>query len=180
MAQAVLVERAERLIYLIRGHKVMLDSDLAQMYGVSTKVFNQAVKRNVERFPGDFMFKLHRQEANELLRSQIVTSKIGRGGRRYLPYVFTELGVAMLSSVLQSKRAIQSNIAIMRAFARMRQMVANDKEFAKKLLELERKLEGHDQQIQALFEAIRQLVGLPEPPKRRIGFHGDTEGKLRA
>lgn len=180
MAKTVLIERAEQLIYVIRGHKVMLDSDLAELYGVPTKVFNQAVRRNIERFPEDFMFQLNRQEAGELLRSQIVTSKIGRGGRRYLPHAFTELGVAMLSSVLQSKKAIQSNIAIMRAFARMRQMVANNKELAKKFFELERRIEGHDQQIQALFEAIRQLIGLPEPTKRRIGFHPDMQGSLKS
>ena len=172
MTQKVLVECVDRLIYLVRGHKVMLDSDLAELYGVKTEALNQAVKRNRGRFPKDFMFQLSAAETRSL-RSQFVISNNGRGGRRYLPYVFTELGVAMLSSVLQSERAIQTNIAIMRAFAQMRQMAANNKELAKKFLELERRLEGHDQQIHALFEAIRQLIGLPEPPRRRIGFHAE-------
>jgi len=179
MAEMTLVEQVERQIYLIRGHKVMLDSDLAELYGVETKTLNRAVKRNIERFPEDFMFQVTAEEAESLryqfgtsnLKSQFVTSNKGRGGRRYLPYAFTEQGVAMLSGVLNSKRAIQVNIAIMRAFVKLRQMLASDKELAQKLAELERKLEGHDVQIRSLFEAIRQLMAPPQPPRRRIGFH---------
>ncbi len=151
----------------------MLDSDLAELYGVSTKVFNQSVRRNRERFPEDFMFQLTLRETR-FLRSQFVTSKRGRGGRRYFPYVFTEHGVAMLSSVLRSKRAIQVNIAIMRAFAKLRRILAGHKELAEKLAELEHKLEGHDAKIQSLFNAIRQLMASPKSPRRRIGFHAQA------
>ncbi len=164
-------EVVERKIYIIRGHRVMLDSELAQLYGVRTKNLNKAIKRNTERFPEDFMFQLTPDEF-ESLRFQIGTSKKGRGGRRYLPLVFTEQGVAMLSSVLQSKRAIQVNIAIMRAFVRLKTILSMHKELAHKLNELERKIEKHDEDICAIFEAIRQLMApSPEPTKRRIGFH---------
>jgi hypothetical protein len=163
------VERIEKAIFLIRGHKVMLDADLAELYGVTTKRLNEQVRRNFSRFPADFMFQLDAQEASAL-RSQFATSKRGRGGRRYLPYVFTEQGVAMLSSVLKSERAIQANIAIMRVFVRLREMMAAHKELAFKLAELEERLEGHDEQIQNIFEAIRQLMTPPEPPRRKIGF----------
>ncbi len=170
MNQVVLVERVEQKIFLIRGHKVMLDAALAELYAVKTEVLNQAVKRNWERFPEDFMFRFTPEEA-ESLRSQFVISKQGRGGRRYLPFAFTEQGVAMFSGVLNSKRAVQVNIAIMRAFVRLRQMLAGHKHLAEKLAELERKLEGHDQKIHSLFEAIRQLMAPPVAPRRRIGFH---------
>ena len=170
MNRTVLVERVERKILLIRGHKVMLDSSLAELYGVPTKVFNQAVRRNIERFPEDFMFELSWKEAKELSRSQIVTLKRGKN-IKYRPRVFTEQGVAMLSSILRSKRAIQVNIAIMRAFVKLRHMLAGNKELATKLAELERKLEGHDQQIHSLFDAIRQLMTPPVSPRRRVGFH---------
>ena len=160
----------ERRIYLIRGHKVMLDSDLARLYGVGTKNLNKATKRNMERFPEDFMFQLTSDEFKSL-RFQIGTSKKGRGGRRYLPLVFTEQGVAMLSSVLQSRRAIQVNIAIMRVFVKLKQILSTHKDFVYKLNELERKIEKHDVEIQSIFEAIRQLMAPPpDPPKRRIGF----------
>lgn len=145
----------------------MLDSDLAELYGVRTEVLNQAVKRNRRRFPEDFMFQLARREA-EFLRSQIVISKLGRGGRRYLPYAFTEQGVAMLSGVLQSERAVQVNIAIMRAFVRLRRILAAHKGLARKLEELERR---YDAQFKAVFDAIRQLMAPPEKSRRRIGFH---------
>jgi hypothetical protein len=161
-------ERIEKSILLIRGQKVMLDRDLADLYGVETRILVQAVKRNAERFPSDFMFKL-KQEEFDSLRSQFVISK-GRGGRRYLPYAFTEQGIAMLSSVLRSKRAVQVNIAIMRVFVRLREMLATHKELARKLAELEQHLESHDQQIQAIFEAIRQLMTPPDTRKKRIGF----------
>jgi hypothetical protein len=161
------VERIEKAIFLIRGNKVMLDADLAELYGVTTKRLNEQVRRNISRFPIDFMFQLDEQETSAL-RSQIATSKEGRGGRRYLPYVFTEQGVAMLSSILHNERAVQVNIAIMRVFVRLREMMATHKELAFKLIELEERLEGHDEQIQNIFEAIRQLMTPPEPPRKRI------------
>lgn len=170
MANLVPTEQIERLILLIRGHKVMLDADLAELYGVPTKVFNQAVKRNKDRFPSDFMFQLT-DEGFYSLRSQIVTLKTGRGRhRKYLPYAFTEQGVAMLSSILRSKRAVQVNIEIMRAFVRLREMLATHKDLARKLEALERKFESHDMHIRSLFEAIRQLMTPAEPKKRKIGF----------
>jgi hypothetical protein len=161
-------ERIERMILLIRGLKVMLDSDLAELYGVTTKRLNEQVRRNLSRFPADFVFQLTESES-DLLRSQIATSKIGRGGRRYLPYVFTEQGVAMLSSVLNSERAIKVNIEIMRAFVRFRQILSSNKELSRRLDELEKK---YDAQFKMVFDAIRQLMAPPEPepPKKRIGF----------
>ena len=161
-------EVIENKIYLIRGHKVILDRDLARLYGVPTKVLIQAVKRNHRRFPNDFMLLLTLQEVRNL-RSQFVTSSWG--GLRYLPCAFTEQGVAMLSSVLNSERAIQVNIAIMRAFVKLRQILSTHKELVHKLNELERKFEKHDTEIQSIFEAIRQLMSPSTPPKRRIGFH---------
>jgi len=161
------VDRIEKAILLIRGQKVMLDRDLAELYAVETGALNRAVKRNIQRFPEDFMFQITDEEA-ERLRCQTGISKRGRGGRRYLPYVFTEQGVAMLSSVLNSERAIEVNIAIMRVFVRLREMMATHKELAFKLAELEERLEGHDEQIQNIFEAIRQLMTLPEPPRKKI------------
>lgn len=167
----VLVERITQAILLIRGHKVMLDSDLAELYGVATKVLIQAVKRNIDRFPEDFMFQLTEQELGNL-RSQFVTSSWG--GRRYPPYAFTEQGVAMLSSVLRSDRAIHVNIEIMRAFVRLRRMLASNAELARKLAALERK---YDAQFKVVFDAIRELMTPPEPKKKRpIGF-GPWEDK---
>ncbi len=165
------VERIERHILLIRGHKVMLDSDLAELYGVEVRTLNQAVKRNIERFPEDFMFQLTADE-EERLRSQIVILKTGRGGhRKYPPYAFTEQGVAMLSSVLNSPRAVQVNIEIMRTFVLLRQMLASNEGLARKLAALEKK---YDAQFKAVFDAIRQLMAPQQPPKRRqIGFTGD-------
>lgn len=163
----VAVERIERAILVLRGHKVMLDADLAALYEVSTKVLLQAVKRNLERFPADFMFQLNAEEF-QVLRSQFVTSKApGRGGRRYAPYAFTEQGVAMLSTVLNSPRAVAVNIEIMRAFVRLRLLLASNKELARRLDALEAKT---DAQFAAVFEAIRQLMTPPEPKKRPIGF----------
>lgn len=161
------VERIEKAILLIRKQKVLLDADLAALYGVETRVLVQAVKRNLERFSEDFMFQLSREET-DFLRSQIVTLKMGRGQhRKYLPYVFTEQGVAMLSSVLRSSRAIQVNIEIMRAFIRLRQMLASHAELARKFDALEKK---YDTQFKEVFEAIRQLMAPPEPKQRAIGF----------
>ncbi|MDX9973054.1 MAG: ORF6N domain-containing protein [FCB group bacterium] len=165
----MLTERIESRIYLIRGEKVMLDTDLAALYEVEVKAFNQAVKRNIERFPEDFMFQLTPEEAQSL-RSHFVTSKAEhRGGRRYAPYAFTEQGVAMLSGVLRSPRAILVNVEIMRAFVRLRRMLASNADLAAKLDNLERK---YDAQFKIVFDAIRQLMTPPEPKKRRpIGFN---------
>lgn len=168
-------ERIEQRILLIRGHKVMLDSDLAELYGVETKAFNQAVRRNINRFPEDFMFQVTPEESESLrvhfgtssLRSQFVTSKERRGGRRYHPLAFTEQGVAMLSSVLRSQRAVQVNIAIMRAFVKLREMLASHRDLARRLEEMERK---YDAQFKVVFDAIRELMKPPEKPKRKIGF----------
>jgi phage regulator Rha-like protein len=171
MSALILTEQIEQKILLIRGQKVMLDSDLARLYGVAAKTLNQAVRRNRDRFPDDFMFQLTNDET-KALRSQIVTLKLGRGEhRKYPPYAFTEQGVAMLSSVLRSKRAVQVNIAIMRAFVKLREILSTHRELRQKLAELERKLARHDGHIRSLFEAIRQLMEPVRPKPRRIGFH---------
>jgi hypothetical protein len=175
------LESIERRILLIRGQKVMLDSDLAQLYGVPTFRLNEQVKRNIKRFPPDFMFQLTKREFENLgfhfgtsnLVSQIAISSSRWGGRRHPPYAFTEQGVAMLSSVLNSERAVQVNIAIMRVFVELRKMLAVHKELAQKLAELEGEVEGHDQQIRSIFDAIQQLMAPPEPSRRRIGFHAE-------
>ena len=159
----------ESNILLIRAKRVMLDRDLARLYGVKTKALNQAVKRNIERFPEDFMFELTKWEF-QTWRSQFVTSKADRKGLRYAPMAFTEQGVAMLSSVLHSKKAIQVNIAIMRVFVKIKEIISVHKEFAHKPDLLERKIEKHDKEIHSIFEAIRRLMAPPEKPKRRIGF----------
>jgi len=165
------VEQVERLIYLARGEKVLLDSDLATLYGVSTGALNRAVRRNANRFPPDFMFQLTAEEADNL-KCQFGTSSSGHGGRRRsLPYVFTEQGVAMLSSVLRSERAVQVNVAIMRAFVSLRRMFSANEALARKLAELEHRLEGHDQAIRSLFDAIRQLMAPPAKSHNPIGFH---------
>ncbi|MBI4430325.1 MAG: ORF6N domain-containing protein [Candidatus Omnitrophica bacterium] len=158
----------ESRIHLTRGHKVMLSHDLAKLYGVEVRSLLQAVKRNKERFPADFMFQLTWEEA-ENSRSQFVILKHGKN-IKYRPYAFTEQGVAMLSSVLRSKKAVQVNIAIMRAFVKIRHILSTHKELASKLERLERKSEKHDGEIRTIFEAIRQLMRVPEKPKRRIGF----------
>jgi hypothetical protein len=168
-AELIPMERIQNFIFLIRGEKVLLGQQLAELYGVSVKVLIQAVKRNRERFPKDFVFLLTRQEFTNL-KSQIVTSSWG-GMRRAMPYAFTEQGVAMLSSVLRSKRAVQVNVAIMRAFVSLRRLLATNETLARKLAELERRLEGHDQAIKSLFDAIRELMAPPAKPKREIGFH---------
>ena len=161
--------RIERAILLIRGEKVMLDQDLAELYEVETRALVQAVKRNIERFPEDFMFQLSPKEFADL-KSQIVTSSWG--GRRTAPYAFSEQGVAMLSSVLRSKRAVQVNVEIMRAFVRLRKMLATHAELAERLDALERK---YNRQFKVVFDAIRQIMS-PQPPprKRQIGFHAST------
>lgn len=166
------VEHIENRILFIRGHQVMLDSDLAALYKVETSNLNKAVKRNIDRFPEDFMFQLTKQEA-EALRFQIGMSKTkGRGGRRYLPYAFTEQGVAMLSSVLNSQRAIKVNIQIMRAFVRLRKMLISHEELARKLDAMESK---YDKQFRVVFDAIRQLMKPSTPKQHAIGFR--SKGK---
>ena len=165
------VEKIEKAIYFIRGEKVMLDRDLARLYEVETKILNRAVKRNLQRFPLDFMFQLTEDEA-DALRCQIGTSNKGRGGRRYLPYVFTEHGVAMLSTVLNSERAITANIEIMRAFVKLRQLLVSDIELARRLDELESK---YDKQFKIVFVAIRQLMTKPVRERKEIGFVRDSD-----
>ena len=161
----------EQIILTIRGQKVMLDKDLAKLYGVPTKRLKEQVKRNTRRFPSDFMFQLSWNETR-VSRSQIATLKQGEN-IKYRPYVFTEQGVAMLSSVLKSERAIQVNIAIMRAFVRLREIISTHKELAYKLDELEKKIEKHDTEIHTIFEAIRQLMTTQTKSKHQIGFHED-------
>jgi hypothetical protein len=185
------VEQVARRILYFRGEKVLLDFDLAVLYGVGVKVLNQAVKRNRERFPDDFMFQLTGEETqllrSQLLRSdnrqvaenggpgtnwsQIVTSSQKYRGTKYRPYAFTEEGVAMLSSVLKSKRAVKVNIAIMRAFVKLRQTLDANRQLARKFSELEERVGKHDDEIAAILEAIRQLMTPPERPRREIGFH---------
>lgn len=170
--QLIPVERVSSKIYLIRSEKVLLDFDLAELYGVETKQLKRAVRRNIERFPLDFMFPLTKDEYNSL-RSQIGTLKRGEHSK-YLPYAFTEQGVAMLSSILNSERAIKVNIAIMRAFVKMRKILESNESLAKKLKQLEKetkeKFAEHQQQIGLIFETIKELVTEKEKPKRRIGF----------
>jgi len=163
-------ENLDRLIYLIRGRKVMLDSDLAAIYGVPTHRLNEQVRRNRTRFPEDFAFQLTAEEFANLI-SQIAISRSGHGGRRTLPWVFTEHGAIMLASVLNTPVAVQASVQVVRAFVRLRELLASNTELAGKLAELERKLEGHDAAIRNLFDAIRQLLTPPEPPRRAIGFH---------
>src|SRR5438874_6789005 len=206
MAIILKPENLARLVFFIRSEKVMLDSDLATLYGVEARALNQAVGRNRKRFPSDFMFQLSSREYESLrsqtviskeggttddssqtvmsesgcrdkrLKSQIVTSSKRHGGRRYRPYAFTEQGVAMLSSVLNSARAVRVNIAIMRAFVRLRQTLDANRELARKFEQLERRVGKHDEEIAAILEAIRQLMAPPEKPCREIGFHVREKG----
>jgi len=176
--QLISVEGIERRIFLIRGHRIILDNDLAALYGVSTRRLNEQVRRNSSRFPDDFMFQLTIKEA-EVLRSQNATSKTGRGGRRYLPLVFTEQGVAMLSSVLNSDRAILVNIVIMRTFVRLRDIQAAYRDFARRLERLQRKYSAHDVQIQQIFACIKKLMAPPLSGPRQIGFVSPKKGFCR-
>ena len=179
-------ELIERSIYLIRGQKVMFDHDLARLYGVPTKALKQAVRRNLDRFPSDFMFELTKEEFADL-RSQFVTSSSSQwGGPRYRPMAFTEQGIAMLSSALRSERAVQVNIAIIRVFVRLREMMTTHKELARKLAELEVHIKDHDQQIQAIFEVIRQLMleaqigpGRSASMQARLSFSGPSFARGR-
>lgn len=166
--EIISVHQIARTIFVLRGQKVMLDVDLAQLYGVSTGHLNRAVKRNSGRFPPDFMFRSTTEEATNL-RCQIGISSWG--GRRALPYAFTEQGVAMLSGVLKSERAVKVNIAIMRTFVQLRQALESNPQLAKKFAELEGRVGQHDKEIAAIIEAIRQLMAPPQKPKREIGFH---------
>ena len=168
-SQTALTVPVESRIFALRGHKVILDSDLAELYGVPVKRLNEQVKRNRERFPADFMFQVDAREL-ESLRSQNATSKAGRGGRRYAPYAFTEHGAIMAATVLNSERAVEMSVFVVRAFVRLREMLATNEKLAAKIDELEQRLDIHDESIQDLLEAIRQLM-LPEPgTDRKIGF----------
>jgi hypothetical protein len=178
-------EELAQLVFAVRGEKVMFDADLAKLYGVNVRVLNQAVARNRKRFPPDFMFQLTAKEYESLrsqfvisnkdalarvgsMRSQIVTTKTGRGGRRYSPFAFTEQGVAMLSSVLRSMRAVEVNIAIMRTFVQLRRLMDSNRDLARKIDALEKK---YDEQFATVFAAIKQLIAPPVPAKKQIGFH---------
>jgi ORF6N domain-containing protein len=162
-------ERIEGMILLMRGQKVMLDSDLAKLYGVPTRRLNEQVRRNIKRFPSDFMFCLSEEEFLNL-KSHFATSSGNWGGRRKLPYAFTEHGAVMLATILNSEAAIDASLYVVRAFVKLREMLATHKDLARKLDELERHVQGHDGHIQTLFEAIRQLMA-PDPSKnRKIGF----------
>lgn len=172
MEKLILHKIIERKIFLIRGQRVMLDSDLAKIYGVTTARLNQQVNRNQERFPEDFMFQLTKEEYESLML-QFATSKKGRGGRRKLPYVFTEHGAIMLASVLNTIIAVRASIQVVRVFVHLREILSTHKELAYKLTQLERKIEKHDEEIHNIFEAIRQLMIPPEKPKRQIGFRVD-------
>jgi hypothetical protein len=182
------IQRIAQAIFVLRGQKVMLDYDLATLYGVEARVLNQAVKRNASRFPVDFMFQISAEEMEKVSQvvtppaqertekkvtnsSQFVTSSRKYRGKRYRPYAFTEQGVAMLSSVLNSERAVKVNIAIMRAFVRLREVLQTNRELARKFGELEKRVGKHDEKIDAILEAIRQLMAPPTKPRREIGFH---------
>lgn len=172
-ASLIPAERIERAILLLRGQKVLLDSDLAELYGVTTGNLNKAVKRNLTRFPSDFMFQLSAEEAQSLIFQSGISKPKVRGGRRTPPYAFTEQGVAMLSSVLHSDQAVAVNIEIMRAFVRLREILSSHTDLARRLDELEQK---YDAQFRAVFDAIRQLMIPPDTPnKGRIGFHAHEE-----
>ena len=164
-----LVKQTESKIQIIRGQKVILDMDLAELYGVPVRQLNQQIKRNADRFPSDFLFRLSRSEY-ENLRSQFVISSSSYGGRRYLPYAFTEHGAIMAATVLNSERAVEMSIFVVRAFVRMREALSSNQKIVAKLSELERRLETHDSDIQQLIEAIRELMTLPEHNRRKIGF----------
>jgi phage regulator Rha-like protein len=168
-AAIVLVRRVDSKILLLRSHRVILDADLSELYGVSVKRLNEQVKRNARRFPGDFVFHLSRSEYQNL-RSQFATSSSEHGGRRYLPYAFTEHGATMAATVLNSKRAIEMSIFVVRAFVRMRDALATNRQILAKLSALERRVESHDADIQELVETLRALMVPPPPNYRRIGF----------
>ncbi len=161
-------------IYAIRGIKVMLDRDLAELYGVETKVLKQAVRRNINRFPNDFMFEMTKEEFTRW-RSQFVTSKKERQGLRYAPFCFTEQGATMLACILNSERAVTVNIRIIRIFTRMREVLLTHKDILLQLEKIERKLTGHDEDIQLIFKYLKQLINPPQQPRKRIGFKRSNE-----
>lgn len=177
MKGIVPVEKIERKIYMIRGNKVMLDRDLAALYGVETRVLNQAVRRNLDRFPEDFVFSLTREEILNL--SQFVISSGSRIKHAPNVFAFTEQGVAMLSGVLKSKRAVQVNVAIMRAFVKLREVLSTHKDLAHKLAQLEKKIEKHDEEIGAIFDAIRLLMAEPKPKEKKIGYIKEASARYR-
>jgi hypothetical protein len=175
------VERITHAIFVLRGHRVLLDAELSLLYGVPTKVFNQAVKRNFKRFPADFMFQLTTDEVNAL-RSQIVTLKRGRGQHpKYLPYAFTEHGAIMAATILNSPRAVEMSLFVVRAFVHLRELLGSNKELARRFAQLEarldKKLGEHDEAIAAILSAIRELMQPPAPKRRGIGFTADIESK---
>ena len=172
--QLVPSEFIERKIFLIRGCKVMLDRDLASLYQVPTKRLNEAVRRNLARFPSDFMFQLSDEEFGNL-RSQFATSSLSHGGSRYLPYAFTEHGVAMLSSVLSSERAVALNILVVRAFVRLREYLITHKDLARKLEDVERAQKEHNAHIEQIYDYIQRILEPPPDNKRRIGFSMEQE-----
>jgi hypothetical protein len=168
-SKQAIVPRLDSRIHVIRGERVMLDADLAEVYGVSTKTLNQAVKRNAQRFPEGFAFQLMPEEVANL-RSQFVTSSSGHGGRRYLPWVYTEHGAIMAATILNSPRAVEMSVFVVRAFVRLREAAGNYAELSARLAALERKVAGHDQGIREMFKAIRTLIQPPAKPRRQIGF----------
>jgi hypothetical protein len=173
-SDAAIVPVVERILEL-RGEKVLIDSDLAAIYGVPTKVFNQAIRRNAERFPSDFAFRLTDEELISL-RSQIVTSKPGRGGRRYLPWAFTEHGAIMAATVLNSPRAVEMSVFVVRAFVRLRALARTHGDLTRALATLERRVTGHDEELKQVIAALRGLIEPPAKPRRRIGFGDKPSG----
>jgi len=184
MAKTAIVaaRKVDSKILVLRGHRVILDTDLAELYGVQVRHLNQQVKRNAKRFPPAFRFQLSPQEL-KILRSQNVISSEGHGGARYRPYAFTEHGAIMAATVLNSERAIEMSVFVVLAFVRMRRAIAANREVLAKLAEVERRLETHDADIQDLMDAIRELINPPDPPRRRIGFEtpsDSTGGRSKA
>ena len=171
-----LLKPVETRILVLRGQKIILDRDLADLYEVPVKRLNQQVKRNAERFPADFLFQLTPEEC-ESLRSQIATSKPGSGGRRYLPYAFTEHGTIMAATVLNSQRAIEMSVFVVRAFVRLRELLATNRELAEKVTELDRRLRTHDGAIRQIIDAIKELTTPPATPRKQIGFQATTNRK---
>ncbi|MBN2024445.1 MAG: ORF6N domain-containing protein [Pirellulales bacterium] len=167
---AIIAQQLQNMVHIVRGQRVMLDSDLARLYGIPTAALNQAVRRNADRFPEDFAHQLTQQELT-ILMSRIVTSNPGWGGRRKLPWVFTEHGVAMLSSVLRSPTAVRVNIEIMRTFVRLRRLMATPGELVEQLTRLADTVQLHDGQIKAIVQVLNRLMEQPDPPKRQVGFH---------
>jgi hypothetical protein len=172
MNEIIPIEEIQQRIFIIRGHRVMIDADLAVLFSVTTKRLNEQVRRNLNRFPPDFMFQLNEDEF-ENLRSHFATSRWG--GRRYLPYVFTEYGAIMLANVLNSPVAVHAGIQVVRAFVKLRELLSTNKELTIKLKQLEGKIEKHDEEIHLIFKAIRQLMAPQEQKKRKIGFNREIE-----